>query len=92
MDCNELVRVYLPTVDTQWWTMDWDRRDVLLIWMGFWGWCTWWGLVTDSSCCYLVVNRRKRTWGGLVLRCYWCGVPRVGARGRYLASFWDGTW
>ena len=92
IDCNELVRVYLPTVDTQWWAMGWDRRDILLVWMGFWGWCMWWWLVTYSSCRSLVVDRRKWTWGGLVPRCYWCGVPRVGASGRYSVSFWDGAW
>ena len=91
MDSNELVRVYLPTVDTWWWTTDWDRRDVLLVWMGFWGLCTRWGLITNSSCRCLVVDRRKWTWGGLVPWCYWCGVPRVGARGWYLTSFRDGT-
>ena len=56
MDCNILVGVYLPTVDTCWWTMDWDRRDVLLVWMGFWGRCTWWGWIPNSSCCCLVIK------------------------------------
>ena len=45
MDCNVLVGVHLPTVDTCWWATNWDRRDVLLVWMGFWGRYTGWRLI-----------------------------------------------
>ena len=26
------------------------------------------------------------------MRCYWCSMPRVGARGWDSMGFWDGTW
>ena len=55
MDRDVLVGVYLPTVDAGWWAMDWGRRDVLLVWMWFWGWCMRWGLVPYSSCrCFVI--------------------------------------
>ena len=55
VDCNELMRMYVPIMDTHWVTF-WDRRDVFLVWMGLWGSCTRWGLVPYCSCCCFIVN------------------------------------
>ena len=57
MDSDELVWVYLHAIDTGWWPMGWDRRDVLLVWMWFWGWYTRWGLIPYPSCCCFVVDQ-----------------------------------
>ena len=92
MDCDILVGVHLPTVDAQWWTMYWGRRDVLLIWVGFWGRCSWWGLVPNSPCRCLVIDRRKWTWWRLITRDYFSAVPGVGAWGWNPTGFWNGTW
>ena len=92
MDCDELVGVYLSIIDTNWWATDWDRRDVLLIWMGFWGWCTKWGLVAYSPCCCLVINRQKWVWRGLIVRDYICAVLGMSAWRWDLMGFWNGAW
>ena len=92
MDCNKLMGVHLPTVDAWWWMTYWDGRDVLLIWVGFWGWYSWWGLVPNSPCCCLVIDGRKWTWWELITKDYVCTVPGVGAWGWYSMGFWDGAW